>query len=811
MRHPFVPITISFAVGVLLASWLDFSPGWVLAACGGLGATALVLAFSGRRRASIAFVLAAFLWAGAFRMDLQELASPPAPATWRHEAPVPVRLRGRVLEAPLPPAGPAGDQGDRDAGRLLLRVESIESEGAFTDFQCKVLLDCPHVPDILPGDAVEVLAAVRKLSSAWGRRLRRKGIPLVGRVTAPGLVRRLSKGSALSPRRLAARLRVHLLLRLREALPAEEAALFSVLLLGHREAIEPPLRGRFASSGTGHLLAVSGLHLTILAALAGALLKFAGVGRRPRSAILACLAVTYAMLAGGRAPVVRAAVMVTVYLAAEFFGRERDLANTVAIAAFLLILWNPGELHDVGFQLSFAAVWFIASFYPRLGQLWRRFTGGPEDWMEPLPAGRLERFLGRARQAMFVSLAAWLGVQPLLVHYMGLFNPWGVLANLIVLPVATVCLGTGAVLVAAGGLWAALAVPAALPARAALHVMLFLVDFFAGLPFSRLYLPSPGAAWLGAYYALALALVLWPARSRVHRYVLAACGAGLLLGCLVPAAFPRRAGAPSATFFRIGRGRVACLSSGAGGNVLVNAGAHPRDLLGEKLSAVVLTDTDSAHAGSLGRIASAHEIGCLFLPPGRPSEQVRRALRSLAAGGTDIWTSSAPGRFTSSAGFELAWGAYPPVEGPGGRKPTPSRDWRLLAAKTGDDFKVLMAEPAARSDPAHRGRREPFHSIDFPGPCDVLAFLPDRFRKGEASAIARAAGPRLIVLCLTAGEGGFTTTERLVQELTALGVPLLRTDELGTVRIRRAGGRLVVERLDGRRWEKMLSLRSASR
>ena len=158
MRHPFVPITISFAAGVLLSSWLDFSPGWVLAACGGLGATALVLAFSGRRRASIAFVLAAFLWAGTFRMDLQELAFSPRGhekdllvSPGRNEAPVPVRLRGRVLEAPLPPAGPAGDQGDRDAGRLLLRVESIESEGAFTDFRCKVLLDCPHVPGLLPG------------------------------------------------------------------------------------------------------------------------------------------------------------------------------------------------------------------------------------------------------------------------------------------------------------------------------------------------------------------------------------------------------------------------------------------------------------------------------------------------------------------------------------------------------------------------------------------------------------------------------------------------------------------------------------
>ena len=422
IRYPFVPIVIAFAAGLAVASAVPVPlvPALVVWPLVALGAIALA------RRELIglaaAAMLFAFFLAGASWQTLSATPRSDDIARAASDRPTPVRLRVRVRDVPL---APHHDDPDPRTGPFVVDVTDVmdatraRGEGKWRAVSGRAVLYVGGpwtgraIGRIRPGDRLELLASVRlpreaRAPGAFDRRkaLAREGIGCELRAN-PAMVEVVSRGWALSPRRLSAAVRSRLAGSLRRTMRPRESELFCALLLGYRPGIDPEDRARFAGSGLGHLLAVSGLHLAILAGLLGWLLKRMGVGPKPLAVALAMFAIFYASLAGGRPPIVRAATMVVTYLAASFLGRDRDLANSVAFAAFALLVWRPGWIADAGFQLSFAAVGFIAFLYPVLEDAWAALGGGPERFMEPLQENRLDR-------AYLQKWAGELGVADLL-------------------------------------------------------------------------------------------------------------------------------------------------------------------------------------------------------------------------------------------------------------------------------------------------------------------------------------------------------------------------------------------------------------
>ncbi|MDR0349301.1 MAG: ComEC/Rec2 family competence protein [Tannerella sp.] len=151
-----------------------------------------------------------------------------------------------------------------------------------------------------------------------------------------------------------------------------EKSMLATLTVNYRKALSWELRNQFSATGVAHLLSVSGFHVGIVAAFLSSLFSIlpkSSVFRWIRFVLLLLFVWAFAYIAGLSAPSVRAALMLTIYLTGKQLQLRPDRYNTLAAAAFCMLVYNPFYLFDVGFQLSFIAVFFILYLQPRFYRL----------------------------------------------------------------------------------------------------------------------------------------------------------------------------------------------------------------------------------------------------------------------------------------------------------------------------------------------------------------------------------------------------------------------------------------------------------
>jgi competence protein ComEC len=199
------------------------------------------------------------------------------------------------------------------------------------------------------------------------------------------------------------------------------------MTLGDKSALTHDLKDTYSRTGASHVLALSGLHLGIIYTLLSMLV----VGRRWQTVTQVIMIISiwaFVFLVGMPTSVVRAAVMLTVYALLALGHRRRMSVNTLAFTAIAMLLVSPRALFDVGFQMSFMAVFCILLFVPL--------------FLRPVSARyqmthRLARWL---LSMVAVSVAAQIGVAPLIAYYFGRFSCYFLLTNFIVIPAATAIL-----------------------------------------------------------------------------------------------------------------------------------------------------------------------------------------------------------------------------------------------------------------------------------------------------------------------------------------------------------------------------------
>lgn len=211
----------------------------------------------------------------------------------------------------------------------------------------------------------------------------------------------------------------------------QDYAVMAAMTLGDKTVLDKELKNDYSISGASHVLALSGLHLGIIYAILS--LLFGRRRWRIMGQVLIILAIwTYVLIVGMSVSVMRSAVMLTVYSFISLLNRERMSLNALALAAVMILLFNPLYFYDVGFQMSFMSVLFILLFYMPILRLM-------PDSVRGLPV------VSWLWQMAAVSIAAQIGVAPLVAFYFGRFSCYFLLTNFIVIPAATVIL-YGAVL-----------------------------------------------------------------------------------------------------------------------------------------------------------------------------------------------------------------------------------------------------------------------------------------------------------------------------------------------------------------------------
>ena len=235
-------------------------------------------------------------------------------------------------------------------------------------------------------------------------------------------------------------------------LEGDELATIGALTLGYKQELSQALRQHFQASGAAHVLAVSGLHTGILYGVIVWLLTLGGrlrpmyenrIGRRVLSLVVIAAMWGYAWLTGMTPSVVRAVVMVTIFEVGRMSYQRAFSLNTIAAAAFFILIARPTDLWSVSFQLSFAATAAIVlivnkTIYQDIELSRFRNTG----------LGRIGSYFGGI---IVVSIAAQIGTLPVTIHYFGQVSTYFLLTNLIVLPIATILVPCGLVSIGLGG------------------------------------------------------------------------------------------------------------------------------------------------------------------------------------------------------------------------------------------------------------------------------------------------------------------------------------------------------------------------
>ncbi len=222
-------------------------------------------------------------------------------------------------------------------------------------------------------------------------------------------------------------------------LPSPKAGIAKALILGEKGEISKELRESFSAAGVAHILAISGLHIGIIALVCFFLIKnilksstrlILAIDISKVSALITLIPVIiYCFIAGHGIATTRATIMVITYLIAIIIGRQEDLWNTVALAAFLILIFSPSSLFDISFQLSFTSVIAILYLTPRLSAPLFQ----PQDPLEP-PPGWWKKIVQRISLFFIVTISAMIGTAPLVTYYFHRISPWGILTNVIIIP-----------------------------------------------------------------------------------------------------------------------------------------------------------------------------------------------------------------------------------------------------------------------------------------------------------------------------------------------------------------------------------------
>ncbi len=415
---------------------------------------------------------------------------------------------------------------------------------------------------------------------------------------------------------------------------SDEAPFASAILLGNREQLSRPRRDAFLETGTVHLLAISGLHVGILAGSFFLLFRIGWVSRRNCLVMTILFVLFYAWLVEFRPPVSRAAILIVLFCFGRLRGENAFSFNLLAIAGLIVLMINPSDLFGIGPQLSFLAVATLT-----FGKRWV-FWPPPNDPIKRLIVStrsfhvRTLYWMGRKlRTAILASGLIWLVAMPLVAYRFHLIAPVALVINpLLLVPIAWALYGGLGVLVFG---W--FSAPIANVCGWFCQINLFWIEWMIGvaqaLPLSHTWTPGPLGWAVVVFYAGVFLFAVYPLAKLPGRALV-----GLMVGWIACCWFvPDRIGeyrqirSPNplcCTFIDVGHGSSVLIQLPDGRNLLYDAGSLGSSGYGARniagvlwseritcLDAVFLSHADVDHFNALSQIADQFEISVVYVSP----------------------------------------------------------------------------------------------------------------------------------------------------------------------------------------------------
>ena len=645
-RRPLLPIAVATVVGIVADRWggnFFVEQGlylWWLAAASCLGLCLLLRRRSKNSKLTSALLLLAVVsLAGSWHHLRWHYFEYDHLARFTTEVSQPVCLQVVALDrlkwSPAPTQNPLRAIPVGSRSEIEVRVTRVRDGQQWREVSgvCKLRTN-GELHDIMAGDELQVFALMGRLSLAmnpgeydWSLAERGAGRYCEIYCKSPACVSVIKAASNWNVGRWLPLVSQRFEQRLARYVRPEQSGLAQAILLGARERLRQTDRAAFLQTGTIHLLVVSGMHVGLLALAIWTIVGSGFLSRRTGLVLTACLVVGYALVVGGRPPVMRASVLVVLTLFSFGIGRRVSPVNLLAAAALVVLTYNPCELFRAGTQLSFLCVAVLAAYG---GVLQRKDPIDPltrliqqtRPWYRKTQRWILEKSLHTAVASFFV----WLVVAPLVAYHFHITAPISVLITPLLWPLVSVALVSGLAICFVGWLLPPLAWLLGEVCSFCLWGTESIVAAAGQLYGGHFHLPGPSGWWVLVLYGgmLLAALVFW---LRVHwtwhvSLVAIWIAVGLVVGWKTPDDKLR------CTFLSVGHGTCVVLELPGGETILYDAGSLGSPDRATRtiatflwsrgithLDAVVLSHADVDHYNAMPGLLDRFAVGTVYVSP----------------------------------------------------------------------------------------------------------------------------------------------------------------------------------------------------
>ncbi len=525
----------------------------------------------------------------------------------------------------------------RDDAQATNYGQSVYADAVLDGRRVRVLLYYSDEITVRPGDRLCFTARFRAPAED-DLYYRSIGVGLVGSVQRGTLTAQKGNPTLTA---LPLRLRRAFKDQIRAVFPAGSAGFITALLTGDRSGLSYRQKNELSVSGIAHIVAISGMHISILLGLISLLL---GNRRRLTALIGIPVVAVFTLMTGAIPSVVRASVMQTVWLLAPLLERENDPPTSLGLAALCVLAPNPWSIANLSFQLSFGA---MAGMLLLTGSVYRRLGDYP-----PIHRALRNRFARPPVKYLIGTVAATCGAltftMPLTALRLGTVSLAALAANLLTLWAVSILFELSLLACLLGAIWLAPARLAGLLCALLTRYILGVAGLMARLPFAAVYTQNAFIIpWLIFSY-LALACCLLPGGRKAVLPAVCACVLGLCLSLWL-GWLDGGSRDLQMTMLDVGQGQC-LLFEDSGVRLMYDCGGDGNEAAGEnvarfllsrgttRLDALVLSHYDRDHAGGVCQLMDRIDVVAIYLPDVEDESGLRLAIeQSAAERGTEIY------------------------------------------------------------------------------------------------------------------------------------------------------------------------------
>jgi len=274
-----------------------------------------------------------------------------------------------------------------------------------------------------------------------------------------------------------------------KSVPKPESSLLAGVLLGEKTALGDELEEDFRTTGIMHIVVLSGYNVSLV--IVAVMIMLAWLPLYSRSIIAVVGIVLFALLVGAGPTVIRASIMALFIVLAKVLGKDYHIERALLFAAALMVMYNPWVLYfDISFQFSFLATYGLIALSP---------------WLEEKLAFIPKTLM--LRDSAVATIAAQIMVAPLILYYIGDFSFVSIVVNMLVLFMVPISMLLGFVVAVMSSFTPFIATLLAVPLSISLSYILWIVEFFADIPFAKISINMFSWWWLIPWYLFIFYLV----------------------------------------------------------------------------------------------------------------------------------------------------------------------------------------------------------------------------------------------------------------------------------------------------------------